>query len=523
MRLYRERLAAHHGDAKELVLLHGWGASSECWRSALPLLRRHFNVTLIDLPGHGNSEGAADSPEDFIADLLPLLPVKALYLGWSLGAMLATRLAAEQPARVEALMSVAANASFVERAGWPQAMARPEYEDFCARFESNPAKALRRFELLQWQGDIGAPSRTHQPALMQRDSQGRMLRWLDEIDNRAAIGRISCPLLSVFGEHDTLVPLACAESISVLNAKIEINIIVGAAHIPFLSQGEGFWLPVLDFCRRHSFIKDAQLPGQLNKRSVADSFSRAAGSYDSVAELQRRVADKLADALPAFRDLRILDMGSGTGYSLPALRPIANELIALDIAEGMLRYTRAQPERRADLWLCGDAEALPLKDDSVDCIFSSLAVQWCENSCALFSEIHRVLKPGGRVLLSTLGPSTLNELRGAWQSVDERSHVNQFIDQGILTSAIEASGLQQISWEEHWEALHYKELRELTGELKKLGAHNLNAGRPGGLTGKQALRRFVAGYEQFRDTHGMLPATYQVWYLELHKPELNFG
>ncbi|MBU0939796.1 MAG: malonyl-[acyl-carrier protein] O-methyltransferase BioC, partial [Gammaproteobacteria bacterium] len=54
-------------------------------------------------------------------------------------------------------------------------------------------------------------------------------------------------------------------------------------------------------------------------------------------------------------------------------------------------------------------------------------------------------------------------------------------------------------------------------ELKALGAHNLNPGRPGGLTGRARIVALVQAYEQFRQARG-LPATYQVVYAVLEKP-----
>ena len=63
----------------------------------------------------------------------------------------------------------------------------------------------------------------------------------------------------------------------------------------------------------------------------------------------------------------------------------------------------------------------------------------------------------------------------------------------------------------------YAQVRQLTHELKALGAHNLNPGRPEGLTGKARLQGLMAAYEQFRQPQG-LPATYQVVYAMLEKP-----
>ena len=58
----------------------------------------------------------------------------------------------------------------------------------------------------------------------------------------------------------------------------------------------------------------------------------------------------------------------------------------------------------------------------------------------------------------------------------------------------------------------------LVDELKALGAHNLNPGRPDGLTGRARIRALVEAYEHFRQAAG-LPATYQVVYGVLRRPD----
>ena len=94
--VYRECLASYASGAAELVLLHGWASDSEIWRSLVPALRRHFHVTLVDLPGFGRSAACEfhRDPALVIKQLLPILPESAIYCGWSLGGMLATAIAA---------------------------------------------------------------------------------------------------------------------------------------------------------------------------------------------------------------------------------------------------------------------------------------------------------------------------------------------------------------------------------------------------------------------------------------------
>lgn len=261
------------------------------------------------------------------------------------------------------------------------------------------------------------------------------------------------------------------------------------------------------------------LPGGLpDKRQVAASFSRAAASYDSVAELQRAVGSELLGRLPADRSpARWLDLGCGTGYFSRVLgeRFNASEGLALDIAQGMLKHAR--PLGGATHFIAGDAERLPLQDASCDLVFSSLAVQWCADFRAVLSEANRVLKPGGVLAFASLCVGTLYELRDSWRQVDGLVHVNRFREFSTYQQRCAASGMNVISLQSCPHVLHYPDVRSLTHELKALGAHNLNPGRPGGLTGRARIMGLIDAYEQFRQAQG-LPATYQVVYAVLEKP-----
>ncbi|KPB74136.1 Malonyl-[acyl-carrier protein] O-methyltransferase [Pseudomonas syringae pv. maculicola] len=274
------------------------------------------------------------------------------------------------------------------------------------------------------------------------------------------------------------------------------------------------------FCTSQAMtdLSNPKPPSMLpDKRQVAASFSRAAGSYDSVADLQRSVGNQLLARLPAgFTPSRWLDMGCGTGYFSRALAQAFDhsEGIALDIAEGMLRH--AQPLGGAQHFIAGDAEHLPLRDQSCALIFSSLAVQWCADFAAVLHEAHRVLQPGGVFAFASLCVGTLHELRDSWQAVDGRVHVNRFRHEDDYRQLCAASGLRVRSLEVRPQVLHYPDVRSLTHELKALGAHNLNPGRPNGLTGRARILGMVQAYERFRQEAG-LPATYQVLYAVLEK------
>jgi malonyl-CoA O-methyltransferase len=255
-------------------------------------------------------------------------------------------------------------------------------------------------------------------------------------------------------------------------------------------------------------------PFDIDLARVRRSFGRSARAYDAAAVLQRRVRDELLERLDVVRlePAVVLDLGAGTGHASLALkrRYRTSEVIALDLAEGMLREAgRRRTLLRRFRRVCGEAAALPLRDASVDLVFSNLMLQWCQDPDAVFGECRRVLRPGGLFTFTTFGPDTLVELRRAWAAADSRTHVNRFIDMHDLGDALVRSGLAEPVMDVERYTLTYAEVRDLMRDLKDIGAHNANAGRPRGLTGRATLARMTTAYEAFRKD-GRLPATYEV-------------
>lgn len=257
-------------------------------------------------------------------------------------------------------------------------------------------------------------------------------------------------------------------------------------------------------------------PFEIDLARVRRSFGRSAGDYDAAAVLQARVRAELLERLGLVRlePSVVLDLGAGTGHAAFALkrRYRASQVIALDLAEGMLRQAgRRQTLLRRFRRVCAEAAALPLRDASVDLIFSNLMLQWCPDPDRVLRECRRVLKPGGLLTFTSFGPDTLVELRRAWAAADGHTHVNRFIDMHDLGDALLRAGLAEPVMDVERYTLTYPAVRDLMLDLKQVGAHNANAGRPRGLTGKEALARMTAAYEACR-RDDRLPATYEVVY-----------
>jgi malonyl-CoA O-methyltransferase len=270
-------------------------------------------------------------------------------------------------------------------------------------------------------------------------------------------------------------------------------------------------------------------------RQVRRSFSRAAHGYDQAAALQREVGARLSETLDYLEERVpdvVVDVGCGPGHLSAAMQkrwPRA-QVVALDLALPMLRQARENfggggwrqrllgGARRPEA-VCADARALPLRDGSVDVLFSNLCLQWVEDLPAVFAGFRRVLKPGGLLLVSTFGPDTLFELRGAFAEADAAPHVSPFASIAQFGDALIAAGFKNPVLDRDEFVLGHPDLGHLMRELRTLGATNASVERRRSLTGRARFARAAQAYEPLRGADGSLPATWEVIYAHAWGPE----
>jgi len=246
---------------------------------------------------------------------------------------------------------------------------------------------------------------------------------------------------------------------------------------------------------------------------VRRSFTRAAGSYDAADALQTEVRERLLERLEwvKLEPRRVLDLGTGTGKALPALaaRYPSAEVIGVDFTPAMLRVASGRPGQPA-LLICADAARLPFADHSVDLVFSSLVLHWTPALDNVLAEVRRVLRHPGLFTFATPGPASYQELRSAWQSVDQRTHVIPFPEMRALGDGLVRAGLAEAVIDTDTLMLKYREFGKLIADLRATGTTNASSGRRRGLTGRKAWARLATAYEQQRDAEGLLPATVEV-------------
>ncbi|MFP3977782.1 malonyl-ACP O-methyltransferase BioC [Marinobacter sp. KMM 10035] len=235
-----------------------------------------------------------------------------------------------------------------------------------------------------------------------------------------------------------------------------------------------------------------------SKRDIAREFGKARATYESASRLQRLMGNEMFERLEGQADpdcARVLDLGCGTGWFTRMLANLMppGSVTGMDLSPGMVEHAIARSAPNT-AWIVADAEAIPLPDQSCDLIFSNLMIQWCATPAKVLQECRRVLRPGGKLMISTLLEGTLRELDQAWQKADPgQSHINRFETEAAFKRAV-LDELPGAHVETRTLLLPYASPLTLAAELKQLGAGYKHAGRRQTATAPSRFRAMCQHY-----------------------------
>ena len=249
------------GHGPNLTFIHGWGAQNSVWKAWIKTyFAEQFSITLIELPGCGqspiiNDKITADQLEQKWVDaLVAVMPKNTHLVGWSLGGLLAQKIAIQNPETLLSLTSLASTPKFIQAKDWHWAVQPGLLNDFIQALGKDTAATLTHFWKLQIQGADGARklmklfiSQMKQRRLPKAVSLAQGLQLLKEMDNRQALKALHLPSLWLLGENDPLIPKEFIEEFSTIQPQAEVAIIHGAAHMPFYSHPEQTAQALLNF------------------------------------------------------------------------------------------------------------------------------------------------------------------------------------------------------------------------------------------------------------------------------------
>lgn len=244
------------GTGPDIVLIHGWGLHGGIFNGLVERLADDYRVTTVDLPGHGRSP-AMDHQFDLdkTADALAKLIGKpAIWLGWSLGSLVAMILASRHAQMVKALVLVSATPRFVKNEDWPHAMEPETLEGFAAGLAEDYQATLNRFLSLQTGKEKNSRELIRQlrdQVLLHDEPDPKALAAgldiLRDADLRSELQAIYQPTLVLNGGRDRLTPPAAGEYLANHLAAGEYALFEDAGHAAFVSHSQEFVARLKDF------------------------------------------------------------------------------------------------------------------------------------------------------------------------------------------------------------------------------------------------------------------------------------
>lgn len=248
-----------------IVLIHGWGFGPSAFDGFTETLARKTNVLTPALSGYGeNVDGGLVSQPQEVLDLhvrtvvesigtwdhlrLPTpasthsTPAPAIIVGWSMGGLVALRLAQLHPEWVDHVVLLTSLPRFMQAEDWPAGWTAETSDHFQTLLNHDPQAAIRRLALLSSLGDANAPMVRRQllkstssasPNVLMRD-----MRLLMKTDLRHLMRTLARPIRCLLGEGDQVIGPHSQQALAALLPHAAITTVPGTGHAPFLSQPE---------------------------------------------------------------------------------------------------------------------------------------------------------------------------------------------------------------------------------------------------------------------------------------------
>lgn len=266
---------------------------------------------------------------------------------------------------------------------------------------------------------------------------------------------------------------------------------------------------------------------RLNSAHVAQQFARR-NPLDAAQFLYGEIAQRMLQRLSYIRikPHTVLDAGCGNAHALEPLRAQYPELnyIGLDSCKTLLDTARSRYCAKPGLWqklrnrptppatfTLADMASTGMEAESIDLVWSNMALHWHPEPHQVIAEWRRVLRPDMLTMFSSLGPGSMIELRTAIQDADLGTATPQFVDMHDFGDLLLENGFLDPVMDQEIITLTYRTAEKLLQDLRILGG-NPSMDRRQGLAGRKWHQRLIDSLERQRHADGTLHLTMEVVY-----------
>lgn len=215
----------------------------------------------------------------------------------------------------------------------------------------------------------------------------------------------------------------------------------------------------------------------INFHLVQKRANRTAELYEKSHFLQQAMADRLMQRLEyiKLKPQRILDLGCATGWLSDQLivRYPEAEIIGVDFALSRLAQAKPRPQQS----LAGDMHALPLITDSIDFIVANDSLYWAAEQSMVLQEALRVLKPGGLLMMTSLGPLSMQRLRELCQQGSLPRKILPLLDMHDIGDMFLQAGWSDPVMDSEWLQLQFDSTVQMARDFHRLGVGAIDGGK----------------------------------------------
>ena len=210
----------------------------------------------------------------------------------------------------------------------------------------------------------------------------------------------------------------------------------------------------------------------INKKIVANNFSKSVKTYDKHAKVQKHMANNLLSYLPNENINSILEIGSGTGYFTNLLlKKYPNSKIDIcDISSHMLEESKKKFSNKINKYILGDIETIKF-NSKYDLIVSNATFQWFNHLEDTVLYLKTLINKNSKIIFSTFGEKTYWELTESFRRIHSQYEYSQNFKSKLYFENLEYKVEEEFYLEE------YESLIKFLKNIKGVGATSAKTGK----------------------------------------------